>query len=149
MTSKLFDQQDRSLMEHLKTVREKRIPPAILKGFSASVVALIREKQPSLEIKMKPKKSWVPVWAPVFAVLIIGCVLVLRLPIASQGIPLMTKTVELAQANTNQLSDEIVTLSELGVWTEDDEKSSGVPTENDTDELELSKAISHSDTKLT
>ena len=135
MTNRSFDQQDRSWIERLKTAREQKVPPVILKGFSASVAARIREKQPSLELKIRQKRSWVPVWAPVFAVLIIGSILVLRLPIGMQGVPLTPKTVELAQANTSQLSDEIAALSELGVWTDEDERSVGVPAENDTDEL--------------
>ncbi len=149
MGNESFDQQDRTLMERLKTAREKKVPPEILKGFSASVAARIREKQPSLEVKFKPKKLWIPVWAPVFAVLIIGSVLVLRMPVGMQGIVMTPKTVELAQANADQISDEIAALSEVGVWTEDDEKSTGVLLENDMEELELSKVVSPLDTNLT
>jgi len=148
MTNKSFDEQDKFLMERLKTTREKKVPLVILKGFSDSIFARIREKQLNPALEIKPRRSWVPVWAPVFAVLIIGSVLVLRLPISMQRVPSIPKTVQLAQANTSQLSDEIATLSELGVWTEDDEKSAGVSTENDIEELELSEALSHPDTKL-
>ena len=136
-------------MERLKSAREQKVPPVLLKGFSASVTARIREKEPSLELKIKPRRSWIPVWAPVFAVLTLGSVLVLRLPIGMQGGPSISKTAEFAQAQPGQLSDEIAALSELGVWTDEDERSAGVSAENDTDDLELSKAVSRPDTQLT
>ena len=148
MTNESFDQQDRLLMERLKDARERKTPPEILKGFSESVGARIREKQPSLEIKLTPKNSWIPAWVPVLAVLMIGSLLVLRMPIGMQGISLTPATVELAQANASQISDEIAALSEVGVWTEDDEKSAGLLAENDLEESELSKAVSHLDTRL-
>ena len=99
MTNQSFDEQDRSLMDRLKPAREKKVPPGALKGFSASVEARIREKQPSLEIQFKPKRAWIPVWAPVFAVLIIGSLLVLRMPVGVQGISPTPKIVEFTQAN--------------------------------------------------
>ncbi len=150
MTNELFDQQDKSLMERLKAVREQKVPPAIMKGFSASVEKRIREKQPSLEIQFKPKRSWVRAWVPVMTVLVIGSILVLRLPIGMRGMPVAptNQTVELAQANSNQLTDEIAALTEVGAWTEEDEKSTGLPTENDIEDLELSRSIPSSDTRL-
>ena len=57
MTKESFEKQDKSLMDALKDAREKQVPPVIMKNFSASVEAKIREKQPSLEIKFKPKKT--------------------------------------------------------------------------------------------
>ena len=140
MTKESFDKQDKSLMDALKDAREKQAPPVIMKNFSASVEAKIRERQPSLEIRFKPKRAWVPVWAPVFAVLVIGSVLVLRSPVGIREIPASPKIIELAQANAAQLSDEIAELRELGVWTDEDEKSSGVISESDMDDLEFSSA---------
>ena len=135
-------------MERLKPIRQKKVPPEILKGFSASIEARLRKNQPSLEIKLKPKRSWIPVWAPVFVVLIIGSILVLKMPPNAPDILLVPKTVELAQATPNQISDEIAVLSEVGAWTEDDEKSAGVPAEGNDKELDLSKAVSRLDTTL-
>ena len=149
MTHQSFDDQDRSMMDRLRLVREKKVPPVILKGFSASVEARIREKQPSLEVQLRPKKSWIPVWAPVFAVLIIGSILVLRIPIGMQGIPPTLRTVEFTRANPGQISDEIAALREMGVWTEDDEKSAGVTMESDAEDLELSNPHSSSENSLT
>lgn len=149
MTKEPFEKQDKSLMDALKDAREKQAPPVIMKNFSASVEAKIREKQPGVEIKFKPKRAWVPVWAPVFAVLVIGLVLVLRSPVGIREIPASSKIIELAQANTAQLSDEVAELRELGAWTDEDEKSSGIISESDMDDLELSNANSVSDTQLT
>ncbi len=126
MAKESFEKQDQSLMEALKNVRDKKVPAAIMKNFSAAVESQIRENQPKLELQFKPKRFWMPVWAPVFAVLMIGSLLVLRLPVG-----------ELAQANVNQLSDDIAALRELGAWTDDDERSAGVVTENDVEDLEL------------
>ena len=149
MTNGSFDKEDEFLMNALKGAREKQVPPAILKNFSASVEQKIREKQPSLEVKFKPKKAWIPVWAPVFAVLIIGSVLVLKLPPGMREMPSSPKTIELAQANTAQITDEITELKELGAWTDEDEKSTGLATENDAEDLELSNANNSSETWLT
>lgn len=134
-----FEKQDRSLMEALKSIRDKKIPDAIMKDFSASVESKIREKQPSLEIQIKPKRSWVPVWAPVFAVLMIASLLALRLPMGPRETPLALspRMVQLAQANVNELSDDIAALRELGAWTDDDEKSVGVNPESELEDLEL------------
>ena len=148
MTKESFEKQDKSLMDALKDAREKQVPPVIMKNFSASVEAKIREKQPSFEIKFKPKRAWVPVWVPVFAVLVIGSVLVLRLPVGVKEIPDSPKIIELAQANTAQLSDEVAELRELGVWTDEDEKSIGVITDAELEDLELANARSDSKIRL-
>lgn len=149
MAKESFEKQDQSWMERLKGIREKKVPPIFLKGFADSVESQIRKTQPSLEIQLKPKRTWVPVWTPVLAVLIIGSLLVLRLPAGMRQIPAPVKTIELAQANVNQISDEIATLREMGAWTDEDEKSSGVISESDIDDLELSNVNSVSDTQLT
>ena len=151
MENESFEKQDRSLMETLKGVRDKKIPSVMMKNFSVSVEDKIRERQPSLEIQVKPKRSWVPVWAPVFAVLMIGSLLVLRLPMGSREMPLTPSSVpvQLAQANVNELSDDIAALRELGAWTDDDEKSAGIGTESELEDLELSKASVSLETQLT
>ncbi|OIO37914.1 MAG: hypothetical protein AUJ72_03630 [Candidatus Omnitrophica bacterium CG1_02_46_14] len=141
MDHRSFDEQDKAWMERFKTKREEKVPQEILKGFSAGVEAQIRQNQPSLEVQWKPKRRWLPVWTPVLAVLIIGSIVVLRIP--------MSKTVELAQATPSQISDEIADLSEVGAWTEEDDKSTGVVLNHEIDELELSKGVSRQDTKLT
>ena len=139
MEKESFEKQDQSLMEALKNVRDKKVPSAIMKNFSAAVESKIRESQPTRELQFKPKRSWMPVWAPVLAVLMIGSLLVLRLPIGLREIPMNStaRPIQLAQANTNQLSDDIAALRELGAWTDDDERSAGVATENDAEDLEL------------
>lgn len=149
MAKESFEGQDHSWMERLKGVREKKVPPIFLKGFADSVESQIRKTQPSLEIQLKPKRTWVPVWTPVLVVLIIGSLLVLRLPVGMRQIPAPVKTIELAKANVTQLSDEIAALREIGAWTDEDEKSAGVTTENDAEDLELSNANINSETQLT
>ena len=149
MDQKSFEEQDKSWMDAVKSDREKKVPPAILKGFSASVEAKIRQNQPSLEIKYKSKRAWIPVWASVFAVMILGSLLVLRLPAGIKEVRVTSvKTIELAQANVTQLSDEIAILREIGAWTDDDEKSVGVTTDAELEDLELAKANMASQIRL-
>lgn len=146
MDHKSFEEQDKSWMDATKTEREKKAPSAIMKGFSASVESKIRQHQPSLEIKLKPRSAWVPVWAPVFAVLVIGSLLVLRMPVGMKDASLPIKTIELAQANVTQLSDEIAALREIGAWTDEDENSVGAITDAELDDLELANV--HSDPNI-
>jgi len=151
MDRQSFEEQDKSWMDATKKEREKKVPSAIMKGFSASIESKIRQNQPSLEIKFKSKRVWVPVWAPVFAVLVIGSVLVLRSPAGtSRGVLQYApdKTVQLAQANVTQLSDEIAALREIGAWTDEDEKSIGVITDAELEDLELANARSDSKIRL-
>mgnify|MGYP001564172558 CR=1 FL=1 len=137
MAKESFEKQDERLMEALKSAREKKVPSGLLKGFSASVEKKIREKQPSLEIQVKPKRTWAPAWVPVFAVLIIGSLLVLRLPLRVKETTSPLKTVGVTHVSVAQLSDEIAALRELGAWTDEDEKTAGVASEIDAEDLEL------------
>ena len=147
MAPESFEKQDKAFMEALKGTREKKVPPMMLKGFSASVEKKIREKQPSLEIQLKPKRVWIPVWVPVLTVLVIGSLLVLRMPYEMKGPDIVHhyKVVELADAS--ELSDEIAALRELGAWTDEDEKATGIATETDAEDLELSNANSVPDSQ--
>ena len=114
MTQEPFEKMDESLMRRMKDLREPNIPPEILKGFSASVESRIREKQtPAFETR--PRRFFMPVWIPAFAVLILAVGLMLYVPRSSD--------IQLASAEVTEISEEITTLRELGVWTEEDEQT--------------------------
>ena len=141
MTKEPFEKIDESLMKDLRNLRERNIPPGILKGFSASVEARIREKEGEKEFQVAPKKSFVPVWAPVFAVLMITLVVVLHPPFKSNPFTPVSLSPQLVSANGSDISEEIATLHELGVWTEEDEKAAGISSENNLDDLELTNTL--------
>src|SRR3989338_824173 len=114
MTQEPFEKIDESLMGRMKHLRERNIPPEILKGFSASVESRIREKQtPAFEDR--PRRFFMPAWVPALAVLIVVVGLTLYIPRSSD--------IQLASANVTEISEEITTLRELGVWTEEDEQT--------------------------
>ena len=114
MTQEPFEKMDESLMRRMKDLRERNIPPEILKGFSASVESRIREKQtPAFEAR--PRRFFMPAWVPAFAVLIVAVGLTLYTSRSSD--------IQLASANVTEISEEITTLRELGVWTEEDEQT--------------------------
>jgi len=101
-------------MRRMKDLRERNIPPEILKGFSASVEDRLRQKQ-APAFQPRPVRSFVPVWVPALAVLIVAVGLTLYVPRSSDIQP--------ASAEVTEISEEITTLKELGVWTEEDEKA--------------------------
>ena len=139
MTNENFEKMDESLMKGLKEAREKKVPPKVLKGFSASVEARIRENQPAVELQTASKRSFVPAWAPVFAVLVITLAVVLRNPSQFNPSAPISPVIQIASANVSDISEEIATLRELEVWTDEDERSIGVLSENSADELELTR----------
>ena len=114
MTQEPFEKMDESLMRRMKDLRERNIPPEILKGFSASVESRIREKQAPV-FEARPRRFFMPVWVPAFAVLIVAVGLVFYVPRSSD--------IQLASADVAEISEEITTLRELGVWTEEDEQT--------------------------
>ena len=138
MAKEPFEKKDESLMQRMKDLRERNIPPEVLKGFSASVESRIREKEaPAFEAR--PRRSFVPVWVPALAILIVAVGLTLYVPRSSD--------IQLASANAAEISEEITTLKELGVWTEEDEKAIGV-SENSADDLELTYKQAPSDSSI-
>ena len=114
MTQEPFEKMDESLMQRMKDLRERNIPPEILKGFSASVESRIREKQAPV-FEARPRRFFMPVWVPAFAVLILAVGLMFYVPHSSD--------IQLASADVTEISEEITTLRELGVWTEEDEQT--------------------------
>ena len=149
MTKEPFEKMDESLMKALKNLRERNVPPQVLKGFSASVTARIRQKEGAKEFQAAPEKSFVPVWVPVFAVLMIALVVVLNSHFKwNPSSSLVLSPAQLVFANVSDISDEIATLSELGAWTEEDEKAVGVSTENNLDDLDLTNASPQNNTTL-
>ncbi len=122
MKKEPFEKLDESLMKDLKNLRDKNVPSEILKGFSASVEKRIREKQAPEPVRSLPRRGWVPLWVPAFAVLVVASVIAIRFPFGSPAISVSPATVQLASAGSSELSDEIAILRELGAWTDEDEK---------------------------
>ncbi|MBI3307551.1 MAG: hypothetical protein HYZ84_07090 [Candidatus Omnitrophica bacterium] len=134
MNEPFFEEQDRQFMEKLKKIRNQPLPDNLLKDFSTSVEKRIVERQ--------RRKTWMPV-AAVTAVFVMmalaGIFLVQQFQPASEIIPepeqeiIMKDPAVLPEAN---LSEELLALEELGVWTEEDEKSVGMALESALNELE-------------
>ncbi len=133
MTNDSFKKMDERWMNDLKLMREKKVPAKMLDGFSASVEARIREVEKPQERKnfgFRPRRFFVPVFVPTFAVLIIASMVVLRSP---------SNPAQLASATTAvELSDEAAVLREVNVWTDEDEAAAGVSTDNSLADIELS-----------
>jgi hypothetical protein len=144
MTNGSFEKMDKSLVKRFKAFREKKVPPALLEGFSARVEEGIRLME-SKKIQKPAPAAWkfrVPMWAPVFAVLVLASLVVVR-----SGIHRLPGGPELriersapalisAPSSAADVQAEIAVLRELGVWTEEDEQILGEITENDWAELE-------------
>lgn len=127
MTKEPFEKMDSFWMETLKKARLKKVPPKILEGFSASVEARIRERQAKeAPAPAEPKRFRIPVWAPVFAVLIVASVVVLRSGLERPWTP----------PADSGLSEEIAVMRELGVWGDEDEAAAGINGEAAAEELE-------------
>ena len=137
-----FEKIDERWMKDLKEIREKKVPEKILDGFAASVEARIREDKRNVAAKaydIKPKRFLVPVFAPTFAVLIIGSVLVLRSPLATrpEAVPqALTRRVS-EKTTSDNISEEVAVLREVGAWTEEDEAAAGVSSDAGLSDIEL------------
>ena len=145
MDDRSFEKLDKQFMEGMKPLREEKVPEHLLKGFKDAVWEKARAQRTPAPAP-RARRVGVPLWAPVFAVLVLGVALVLKIP--SQGqLPAVTPTVYLAQADPADVSEEVAALRELGVWTEEDELASGVE-ELSTDELEALETARNGDTAL-
>ena len=124
-----FDSMDESLKKRLQEVPRVPVPPSMLKGFSASVAARLRQTVP--DRASAPKRWVIPAMVPAFAVLALAIVAVNRMGPAATPVPY----VQIA-SNPSAISTEIAALRELGVWTDEDEGAIGVTDEAALDELE-------------
>jgi 5-formaminoimidazole-4-carboxamide-1-beta-D-ribofuranosyl 5'-monophosphate synthetase len=140
-----FEKLDKEWMQKTEAMREKKISPAILSGFSMSVEREIRQRDAQRQTVRVPERSFRSVWAgaPVFAVLLIGVAVVLRLPstIEKPSQALLAQAPAATMPNTaDQISEDIAVLRELGVWTDEDDKNVGASQESSLEELELTDA---------
>ena len=119
MNDEHFKNMDESWMRDLKKLREEKISPELLKGFSASVKARIlqEETKKALRTRPSPFRWFVPVWVPTLAVLVIASAVVLKSPVDLKS----ARTARTASANISEVNEEIEALSQVGAWTEDDE----------------------------
>ena len=117
MNEESFEKLDESLKDEFRGLREKKVPPQILAGFSASVEEKIRS------LKRERKKFrfplWIPTLVPVLAVLVIF-VWTAVLKQSGQSPENLPLAVSVAATS---LSEEIAALEELGVWTEEDDRA--------------------------
>ncbi len=123
MKIKSFDESDGSLMKDLKGLREKKVPPAYLKGFSESVERKILGRREKKGFGFQPGRFTVPVWVPVMAVLVLAVTLVVRGPFTEKTLSVTPGSVQLASATLSEeeLSEEIALMAELGEWSDVDD----------------------------
>lgn len=120
MKDEPFEKLDDSLMKDFKVLREKKIPPDILKGFSASVERKILDR---LDQK-RPGwlRSWLPVFVPALGILVIVVsTLIFKNPINGRGPITPSSSLPIAFSMASDISEEIAALEALGVWTEEDD----------------------------
>ena len=124
MSQDPFKPIDESLMKIFKSRREKQIPPRLMQGFAASVETRIRQKENPEPNPVSQRVLW-PQWTPVLAVLIIAVALVTKLPLSNRSAhPSVSPARMVIMANvSSSLADEIEVLSDLGVWTDEDENN--------------------------
>jgi len=118
MTDESFEKIDESLQEEFRVIREKKVPSGILTGFSASVAERIRARAEEKERRKVRFPIWIPILVPVLGVLAVFVWAAVLKP--SPG----TRTVLLPNGSVPiALSQEIAALEELGIWTEEDDRS--------------------------
>ena len=113
MNDKQFHEMDEAWMDKMKPLRDKKISEGILKGFSTSVERRILSKEELVPVRKNP--IWRAAWVPVFAVLTIASVVILRSPIFPGP---SVEYAEVATSSNEEVQDEIEVLKELGVWDE-------------------------------
>ena len=118
---------DKSLMEGLKELREKKVPPVYLKGFSESIERKILDQEGKKSFVFEWPRFTVSVWVPALAVLVLAVTLVTHHPLGMRSL-------------TEELSEEIDVIAELGEWSEEDESSLESFDESDLEALEVSYA---------
>lgn len=132
MKDEQFKKEDEKMMERMKPVRERRVAPEFLKGFSASVVRKIEaKKEPATR-----SFTWQAA-VPVFAVLVLAFVTLVRpngilqpqAPVPESAVFEIAQLPEPVLQVEATLADEIEALKELGVWTNEDEEAVGVEAE--------------------
>ncbi len=105
MKHKSFEHMDERWMKILESERERKINPEILKGFSASV-------ERRLAVDPAPaRRKFFPVAAPVLTMLVLAAVVVTRSNVVS------------VSGSASELPEEIAALSEMGVWTDEDDQA--------------------------
>lgn len=144
MSDEQFKKMDEHMMKRMKPVRDRRVAPEFLKGFAASVVRKIESKNgpaPVRSLGWRHACRQAGAAVPVFAVLVLAVVTVMRLPGQQRPVPTSAAPAvfEIAQlpdqhpveAAETALTEEIEALKELGAWTDEDEKAAGVTGEEE------------------
>ena len=143
-------------MEKTQSLREKKISPTLLSGFSTGVERLIRERNAERQKVVRPQRSFRSIWAgvPVAAVLLIGVAVVLRLP-STLPSPMKAQQTLLAAApssvlmtSADEINEDIAVLRELGVWTDEDDNNIGAGSETSLEDLELTDASVQKQSRL-
>lgn len=144
-----FEKLDQEFMQKTKSLREKKIAPAILSGFAASVERTIRNRDAERQVVVRPAKRFIFAWAgaPVLAVMLIGVAVVLRLP-SAEVLQLASVPSNAALNTSDEISEDIAVLRELGVWTDEDDNTIGVGSEASLEELELTEASHQKQSRL-
>ncbi len=124
MTEEPFEKMDESLQEEFRALREKKVPSGILTGFSVSVAERIRARAEERERRKVRFPIWIPTLVPVLGVLVVFVwAAVLKSSSGTRTVLLPNGSVPIALSMTSDLSQEIAALEELGIWTEEDDRS--------------------------
>jgi hypothetical protein len=112
MNDDKFKKMDEAWMKKTEPLREKEVPPGILKGFATSVERRIASGAGT----PSRKPAFRPLMVPALAVFVLAAFAAMRLP----GMQMPAEApLELAQAvSAEDLQEEIDVLKELGVWEE-------------------------------
>lgn len=141
MSRQDFEEMDKDWKDRTRPLREHKVSPELMKGFSASV-----ERRLKGESETSPARSgwagWRPL-VPVMAVLVVASALVLRYPVWQSSVMRSPASMNLATAVTD-VADEVAALRALGVWTEEDERSVGSADETLIADLEFASTTAAS-----
>ena len=112
MNDKDFEKLDEQMMKASEPLRDKPVPQGILRGFAASV----ERRLPAGCQTPAMRRIFSPMLVPVFAVMILASLVVLRSP-----------TLEYAQLSDAEMDFdvEIQTLKDLGAWDDNDDSLLG------------------------
>jgi hypothetical protein len=129
MRIEIFEQQDRAMLNAFKSVREKKVPPQVLEGFSAAVEDRIRRKQARHRPHFVFQWPRMRVLVPSLAVLLIALLMTLKMPydgkdyspVKSAKTAIRTTPIDMFSGPIFDIVGEVALLRELGVWTEEDE----------------------------
>lgn len=122
MTDENFEKMDRELKERLRPLSETQVPPKFLKGFSASVIRKIEDRNSPVR-ETETFRGLKGVWlVPTFAVLALASTVLWRADLWRSAVSGPTGMIQMA-TSVSTISEEIDALRDLGAWTEEDDAS--------------------------